>query len=41
MSHGDTRITKRFLSVLSVLVGEKFKMNLNIEIEFPTETQRS
>jgi len=40
MSHGDTKITKEFLSVLSVLVGKR-EMNLNIEIIYPTETQRS
>jgi len=40
MSHGDTKITKRFLSVLSALVGKR-EMNLNIELICPTETQRS
>ena len=40
MSHGDTKITKRFLSVLSALVGKR-EMNLNIELICPTKTQRS
>ena len=41
MSHEDTKITKEFLSVLSALVGKKYKMNLNIQLICPTETQRS
>ena len=39
-SHKDTKITKRFLIVLRALVGKR-EMNLNIEIIYPTETQRS
>jgi len=40
MSHGDTKITKRFLIVLRALVGKR-EMNLNIEIICHTKTQRS
>jgi len=40
MSHGDTKITKRSLSVLGALVGKR-EMKLNIELICPTETQGS